>query len=104
MREGKIRRTHLKDHQLHGRLSLVGGPYDGVDGLDGGFSGLVMNRLLILHFHGQRALQHIDDRGHGMGVPLPDGSRLDSRVANSDLELISLRQIAGNLPEDELRR
>ena len=39
-----------------------------------------------------------------MGVLLPDGPWLDCRGANADLELISFRQIAGNLPEDELRR
>ena len=45
MRFGRVWWAHLKDHQFHGRLSLVGSANDGVDWLYCCLSSMGVNRL-----------------------------------------------------------
>ena len=69
MRFGKVWWAHLKDHQFHGRLSLVGCANDGVDRLYCCLSSMGVNRLPVLCFYRKCALHNIDDGRRGMGVP-----------------------------------
>src|SRR5215217_4764463 len=103
MRLGHLWWAHLKDHQFHRCLPLVGSADDGVDRLNRCLPSLGVNRLSILSFHGQRALHHVDNRRRGMGVPLPNCARLDGGGPNPHLKLLLGWQRRGDLLQDEVR-